>query len=710
MERRIEIHEGELSAIFEIGPDGRVYLLHFAAVPFEETDILSYQKEKFLLAQLQAVGYDHGEHHGSKHTGNMPGGDLRCTGYEDTVNDVGRKLVFYQAAEGVFMENHIQFYRDIPTARFWNIVENRGDQELVLEYVASFALTGCGKEGLIPWDEKMVLYLPSNTWAGEAQWRKQTLRDMGLARVEGTAAVSDPQSMQNFSMKRVAVSSSGSWGCSEYLPMGILENQESGNVLAWQIEHHSAWHWEISDNLGQLYLQLSGPTGAEHQWYKRLKPGERFQSVKAAVAAGGHIDSVMGALTRYRRLIRRKNQDNERLPVIFNDYMNCLYGDPTTEKLLPLIDAAKEAGCEYFCIDAGWYGDGNWWDEVGEWMPAEQRFPKGIIEPLEYIRKSGMIPGLWLELEVMGVRCPLAERLPDSWFFQQAGKRSIDHGRYQLDYRNPEVREYASSVIERLVKEYGVGYIKMDYNINAGTGTDWNSDSLGDGLLEHCRAYEGWLEKILERYPGLVIENCSSGGMRMAYSLLRLCSIQSTSDQIDYKKYAAIGAGAVTAVTPEQAAVWAYPTAFGDEEETVFNMVNAMLFRIHQSGHLARLSGERFELVKEGIALYKEIRKDIKEGVPFWPLGFPVFEDEWVVYGMLAEKEQKAYLAVWHVRPGKERIIIPLERWKGKNIKAECLYPKKDFQKSRWNQVIGSLTVQLPNDTSARLFQISLNQ
>mgnify|MGYP000417587973 CR=1 FL=1 len=39
-------------------------------------------------------------------------------------------------------------------------------------------------------------------------------------------------------------------------------------------------------------------------------------------------------------------------------------------------------------------------------------------------------------------------------------KRVYDRSRYQLDYRNPEVRAYADSVIDRLIKEYGVGYIK----------------------------------------------------------------------------------------------------------------------------------------------------------------------------------------------------------------------------------------------------------
>ena len=45
-------------------------------------------------------------------------------------------------------------------------------------------------------------------------------------------------------------------------------------------------------------------------------------------------------------------------------------------------------------------------------------------------------------------------------FFMRHGKRVYDRSRYQLDYRNPEVRAYADSVIDRLIKEYGVGYIK----------------------------------------------------------------------------------------------------------------------------------------------------------------------------------------------------------------------------------------------------------
>ena len=167
--------------------------------------------------------------------------------------------------------------------------------------------------------------------------------------------------------------------------MGSVENTETGSALLWQIEHNGSWHWEISDQTGHLYLLLSGPTENESHWFINLEPGGRFTSVPAAVAAGGGFEEAVGEMTRYRRQIRRKNRDHELSGVIFNDYMNCLWADPTLEKELPLIRAAREAGCEYYCIDAGWYSAGYWWDSVGEWQPSEERFPGGIGRVMEAI-------------------------------------------------------------------------------------------------------------------------------------------------------------------------------------------------------------------------------------------------------------------------------------------------------------------------------------
>ena len=91
-------------------------------------------------------------------------------------------------------------------------------------------------------------------------------------------------------------------------------------------------------------------------------------------------------------------------------------------------------------------------------------------------------------------------------------------------------------MIARLVNDYGVGYIKMDYNVDSLQGTEIGADSFGQGLLEHNRAHLAWLEEILKRYPDLVIENCGSGGGRMDYAMLSRLQLQSMTDQEDYLK------------------------------------------------------------------------------------------------------------------------------------------------------------------------------
>ncbi|NGO74064.1 hypothetical protein G5C65_38260, partial [Streptomyces sp. SB3404] len=39
------------------------------------------------------------------------------------------------------------------------------------------------------------------------------------------------------------------------------------------------------------------------------------------------------------------------------DAGRAVMGDPTTERLLPLVDAAAGMGAEVFCVDAGWYDE-----------------------------------------------------------------------------------------------------------------------------------------------------------------------------------------------------------------------------------------------------------------------------------------------------------------------------------------------------------------
>lgn len=699
---RIHINENGINLVLEIDDNNEAKLLHFSALPFNENDITSRSGTLgFRLVEVNISGLDRPlERHGNKYIVTAPGYRLKFKDFRDTGNQLGRKLeiVTFDDETGLEVVSHFQFYNGISVARTWTTVTNNGKDDVTLEYVSSFALTGIEKEGLLSQDEKMALRVCHNSWQRELQWQEYTLPQLGIE-------LCQPLKEQH-SSKAIAFTNVGNWSAKEYIPMGYLENKETNSSLFWQIEHNGSWHWEISDQEGHLYLQLSGPSEIESHWSKNLRNGETFESVPCAVGVcTGGFDNAMGELTKYRRKIRRKNRDNETLAVIFNDYMNCLWGDPTTEKEIPLIDAATEAGCEYFCIDAGWYDKGFWWDGVGRWQESKERFPNGLKEVTDYIRSKGMIPGVWLELEVMGIKCPMVNDVcDDTWFFTRHGKRVHDRSRYQLDFRNPKVIAHANEVIDRLVSQYGVGYIKMDYNIEPGIGTEYNSDSVGDGLLGHERAYLAWLDSIFKKYPKLIIENCSSGGLRMDYALLSRYSIQSTSDQDDYKRYCTISANAPSALCPEQAAVWSYPMVSGDKEEVVFNMINAMMLRIHQSGHLVNIEPERKALVKEAIDIYKQMRKDIKSALPFWSLGTSEFSDEWVSLGL--KTDNTAYLAVWKRESSKDTCVLPVEFLKGKNAEISCIYPSYNEESFSFNKEAGTVSVKLSKNYSARLFKL----
>ncbi|MBO5094687.1 MAG: alpha-galactosidase [Lachnospiraceae bacterium] len=704
MKEGFTIEENGVRLVFCITEDGRVKLLHYGYDAFEEESLGEEEMRGFRLVEAELAGLDRPEErHGIKYIVTAPGYRMIYDSRKDYRNADGRKLeiVTKDVETGFFITSHFQFYDGIAVIRTWQEAANRGSETQTLTYLSTFVLNGIEKEGILSADDKLRIGIPHHSWQRELQWKFYTPAQLGICKAQEGEKIR--------SSKAVSVTNTGNWSAKEYLPMGSIENTETGKAYLWQIEHNGSWHWEISDQTGHLYIQLSGPTENESHWCLELAPGESFVSVPAAVTAACGFDAAVGEMTRYRRRIRRKNEDNETLGVIFNDYMNCLWAEPTTEKELPLIEAAQKAGCEYYCIDAGWYSKGYWWDNVGEWQPSRERFPGGIKEVTDIIRAHGMIPGLWLEIEVMGIHCRLAQEVPDDWFFVRHGKRVYDRSRYQLDFRNPQVRAYADSVIDRLVTEYGVGYIKMDYNIEPGIGTELSADSFGDGLLSHERAYLGWLDGIFERYPNLIIENCSSGGLRMDYAMLRRHSIQSTSDQEDYRHYASIAANAPTALAPEQAAVWSYPLAEGDAEETVFNMVNAMLLRIHQSGNLSALSPERAKLVSEGIACYKEIRQDIKQALPFWPIGLSSFRDAWSCLGL--HSGNKVYIALWKRCADCDTVALPLTAWRRRRMKASLLYPEKPRGLTpcgyQWNENTGIFSVSLPGQYRARLFVLT---
>jgi alpha-galactosidase len=201
--------------------------------------------------------------------------------------------------------------------------------------------------------------------------------------------------------------------------------------------------------------------------------------------------------------------------------------------------------------------------------------------------------------------------------------------------------------------------------------------------------------------------------MRTDYALLARLQLQSTSDQQDFLRYPPIAAAAPAAMTPEQAANWAYPQPDFTDDEIAFTLCGALLGRVHLSGHLDRMSPHQRDLVAEAVRVYKSIRADLARAMPFWPLGLPRWADSWIALGLRAPGI--SYVTVWHRGPLGEAsghpgpatagdpavATLPIPHLRGQPLIARILYPAGAGAGTRWDARAGALTVSLPRTPSA---------
>lgn len=611
---------------------------------------------------------------------------LRYVEHREWSTSQARVLEIDQVLDGLRVTSRLEMPKSAAAVRATLRVVNRGSGRIVLRSLASwtggFTTVGAGDDPLAGWTRVEG----RSDWLGEGRWECKPLRGPDFPELAEHLTGHNPRSSY-------VVTSDGTWSTGRWLPVAGVTNSSLGLAMAWQIEHNGAWRWEIGEDTEGGYVSLSGPTDTDSAWTQPLDPGEHFASVPVSIAFANGWDAAIGALTDHRRASRRTHVDNIAMPVVFNDYMNTLNGDPTAAKLLPLITAAGAVGAEVFCIDAGWYDDsGHWWDSVGDWKPSITRFPRGLAEVTDAIREHGMVPGLWLEPEVVGLRSPIAMQLPEDAFLQRHGVRVVEHDRYHLDLRHPAAVAHLDEVVDRLVADFGIGFFKLDYNINPGPGTDVAAPSVGAGLLEHNRAHLKWLDSVLDRHTDLIIENCASGAMRMDFAMLSRLAMQSTSDQQDFTKYPPIAASAPLSMLPEQAANWAYPQPDMIEEEVAFSLVTGLLGRFYVSGHLSEMDDAQRAIVAEAISTAKELRPFLRRAHPHWPAGLPMWTGEWVALGLGDDTDE--LVSVWR-RGGPTTTSLSFPHLAGCEVIVSTVFPTNlPLWQSEWDAATGTLTVR----------------
>ena len=652
------------------------------------------------IVEVQIAGEKKDSHFGLKTIKSSEGERLEYVSH--TLSDNVLEIV--QKGDLISVKTVLSAYSGVSGFKVFSEITNVSDKPITLEEVSAFVLGGIA--GGINDTEKTNFYRFTQSHHGECQPRKLSLYDLGLF------------SANPVSQKRVFGANIGSWSTKEELPQGIIEY--NGEHLMFAIESNNDWYWEISDSGESLYLSLGGGNINFGSWYKNLEKGETYRTVDCAFSFGNSLDGVVGEMTKIRRTSRTIRNVDKNLPVVFNEYMHLSWDSPTEEQTKRIAPIVASLGADYYVIDCGWHNeeDGNIiYPYVGQWKESKKRFPNGLKNTLDYIKSLGLKPGLWIEPEIIGEKCEeMLAYYNDDCFLTRFGKPIKVMGRLFLDFRNKKVVDYLNETIRRMVEEYGAEYIKMDYNEDMGVGSDKDGDSFGVGIEESQKAYFKWVTDVIERYPNVVFETCSSGGMRMDNKTLSVFDMVSTSDQTRFFKYPYIVGNVFSAVLPEQAGVWSYPVcSYGTEEKpfeptesyvegevscetVVMNMVNAILGRMHLASHVELLSDKKRELIREGIKFYRKIVEFKKDALPIFPLGFTDFNKGNVVVGLKDGK--KIYLAVWHLH-GKNAICVPFDT----DIQsAKTVYPETLETRYIYNK--NTLNVFFNKERQARIFEI----
>ena len=594
------------------------------------------------FAEVQIAGENKPSHQGIKMIPSSEGDKLTFVSYAENEN----VLEIIQSTNLVEVKTVFQVYEDSNAIRIQTVVTNISSETIVLEEVAAFAISGIGGADAVNKTESCFFTRFLQSHHMECQPRRYSFAELGL----GNEAMN--------SQKRIAFANIGSWSTKEELPQAIIEDTETGNMIMFQIESNSSWYYEISDIEKQYYLYLSGANLPFGGWSVRMQPEESYTTPAVALAFGKNLNDLVGEMTKYRRHIAGKCIADTDLPTIFNEYMHLSWDSPTAENTAIYAPVVAKTGVEYYVIDCGWHNeeDGDKvYPYVGQWKESFARFSKGLRKTMNEIQALGMKPGLWIEPEIVGIKCEeMLQYYDDDCFMQRNGKRLSINNRHFLDYRNQKVRNYMSETIRRMVEEYGAAYIKFDYNQDCGLGTELNAFTVGKGLEECADAFLEWVKEMKVRFPNVIFEGCSSGGMRMDYKTLSVFSLVSTSDQIDYLKYPYIVGNILSAVLPEQAAVWSYPVAIDcdqgedvTDKRIVLNMINSFLGRMHLASHLEKLNEHQMSLIKEGVDYYKRLSEMKKRAVPYFPNGFTSFGKTNVSAGL--KDGEKVYLAVWNL-------------------------------------------------------------
>lgn len=407
-----------------------------------------------------------------------------------------------------------------------------------------------------------------------------------------------------------------------------------------------------------------------------LGKGESFQTPEMVMV---YSEAGLNGMSQtfhklYRtRLVRGTWRDKVR-PILINSW-EAFYFDFDAPKLLGLADAAADLGMELFVLDDGWFGKrDDSTSSLGDWYPNEEKLKGTLKELAEKINAKGLKFGLWIEPEMTNKDSDLYRAHPD-WLLAEQGKR-ICHSRtqYVLDFSKKEVREYIGDMLENLLAEVPVSYIKWDMNRTFSEVFSNGNDREYQGKVCHkyiLGVYELY-ERLTSRFPHVLFESCASGGARFDPGMLYYAPQGWTSDDTDAIERLKIqyGTSMVYPVSCMGSHVSASPNHQTNRVTPIETRADVAYFgTFGYELDLLKLDEEDKAEIRRQIAFMKEKRDLIQKGT-FYRLKSP-FEGNETAWMIVSEDQKKALVGYYRVM---QPVNVGFKRLKLKGLKEGICY------------------------------------
>ncbi len=345
-------------------------------------------------------------------------------------------------------------------------------------------------------------------------------------------------------------------------PLIFIRNNLNGGIWFAQIGFSGGCRFSVDCN--EQDISSGGRASVSHLSFKAeliadnpmlvLDAGETYTlpSIHMGYLLGGLDEAVNEMHTHVRRSVLN-------LPEA--DPSACLIGagmgaehDMSVETSKAFIDQFSEMGAEIFIIDAGWQNPPNkekeWLKYNGMNRPDPDRYPNGLSELSDYCHKKGMKFAMWIEIERLGELSPMRAEHPE-WVLHSVFGDNVGY----LDFTNPDVAKWAEEELARMIAEFKLDLLRIDYNLSA--RAYFNMRNRGNGIVEslmvrHFAAVYRMYENLKKRFPKVLFENCAGGGGRTDLGMMRAFNHTWVSDMQKLPHSIMITNGMTMALPPER--------------------------------------------------------------------------------------------------------------------------------------------------------------